>query len=364
MAFVFDLDDEFRQELPTTIIRSKDDCPKEGVSVTSRVDPVLLEKVSKVMSLVRQGSKGYKKKKKTIKEEVVPTPTPEKEKVPPKPEPVVEEEEDELFPNVGEYVLQVPDKHKKEDKAQKEEKTDGKQKKYFEKQDKEDAEAAPVAPKFSTKAALLQAQAFAQLNKLSGLEAADTEKAKEKEKETPKTAEPTKKRTVDEREKDPGFVSETYSECYPGSFETAMYAYESDEEEDLTKMDMGTKKNKLKRWDFDDEESWNAYNDQREATPKAAFQFGVKMADGRKTRRTPKNKDQKLDADLNKINQILKKRAEDTVAARKGKGGGGAADLIADLAPEEDDGAAAYRGRRKNIQVDDDRAAKRRHRDD
>lgn len=30
----------------------------------------------------------------------------------------------------------------------------------------------------------------------------------------------------------------------------------------------GSKKGKLKRWDFDDEESWNEYNDQREAMPK------------------------------------------------------------------------------------------------
>ena len=42
--------------------------------------------------------------------------------------------------------------------------------------------------------------------------------------------------------------------------------------------------------------------------PKAAFQFGVKMQDGRKTR---KNKDQKLTNDLHKINKIIaRKKAE------------------------------------------------------
>ncbi len=61
-----------------------------------------------------------------------------------------------------------------------------------------------------------------------------------------------KRRGTDDREKDPAFVSDTYSgfaflllfacvltlyvECYPGAFETAMYACESDDEEDLTKM--------------------------------------------------------------------------------------------------------------------------------
>jgi RED-like protein C-terminal region len=33
----------------------------------------------------------------------------------------------------------------------------------------------------------------------------------------------------------------------------------------------GSKKGQLKRWDFEDEESWNAYNDQREAMPKYVF---------------------------------------------------------------------------------------------
>lgn len=40
--------------------------------------------------------------------------------------------------------------------------------------------------------------------------------------------------------------------------------------------------------------------------PKAAFQFGVKMQDGRKTRK--QNKDQKLTNDLHKINQILSRK--------------------------------------------------------
>ena len=35
----------------------------------------------------------------------------------------------------------------------------------------------------------------------------------------------------------------------------------------------GSKKGKLKRWDFDDEESWNEYNDQREAMPKYVTLF-------------------------------------------------------------------------------------------
>ena len=50
--------------------------------------------------------------------------------------------------------------------------------------------------------------------------------------------------------------------------------------------------------------------------PKAAFQFGVKMQDGRKTRK--QNKDQKLTNDLHKINQILTKKKMEKEANNDG----------------------------------------------
>ena len=36
------------------------------------------------------------------------------------------------------------------------------------------------------------------------------------------------------------------------------------------------------RYDFNTEEEWQKYKETREQMPKAAFQFGVKMTDGRK----------------------------------------------------------------------------------
>lgn len=65
-------------------------------------------------------------------------------------------------------------------------------------------------------------------------------------------------------------------------------------------------KGRLHRWDFETEEEWARYNEQKEAMPKAAFQFGVKMQDGRKTRK--QNRDQKLTNDLHKINKILARK--------------------------------------------------------
>lgn len=37
------------------------------------------------------------------------------------------------------------------------------------------------------------------------------------------------------------------------------------------------------RWDFDNPEEYADYMSTKEALPKAAFQYGVKMAEGRKT---------------------------------------------------------------------------------
>ncbi|XWS26531.1 hypothetical protein CRYUN_Cryun26dG0039500 [Craigia yunnanensis] len=114
-------------------------------------------------------------------------------------------------------------------------------------------------------------------------------------------------REKDAREKDPNFISESYSECYPGYQEYNREIVDSDDEDDLSKMDMGGRaKGRLHRWDFETEEEWATYNEQKEAMPKAAFQFGVKMQDGRKTRK--QNKDQKLTNELHKINKILARK--------------------------------------------------------
>ena len=59
-------------------------------------------------------------------------------------------------------------------------------------------------------------------------------------------------------------------------------------------------------WDFETEEEWATYNEQKEAMPKAAFQFGVKMQDGRKTRK--QKRDQKLNNELHQINKILTRK--------------------------------------------------------
>ena len=47
------------------------------------------------------------------------------------------------------------------------------------------------------------------------------------------------RREKDAREKDPNFISESYSECYPGYQEYNREIVDSDDDDDLSKMDMG-----------------------------------------------------------------------------------------------------------------------------
>ncbi|OAF68045.1 hypothetical protein A3Q56_04219 [Intoshia linei] len=124
---------------------------------------------------------------------------------------------------------------------------------------------------------------------------------------TNKNTELTKKKKISK-----GATDDTmnYMECYPGAAEwTEALGDDSEEEVDFSKMDTGSRKTTLGRWDFVDEEQYHKYQSKREAMPKAAFQYGKKTSDGRKTRRT-KNKDTNAstDKEWQKIQKIIEKR--------------------------------------------------------
>ncbi|ORX82785.1 hypothetical protein BCR32DRAFT_292430 [Anaeromyces robustus] len=87
---------------------------------------------------------------------------------------------------------------------------------------------------------------------------------------------------------------------------------DSEENNDYTQIDLGTNRNKqrqLKRWDFDTEEEWKQYKDNCVILPKAAFQYGVKLSDGRQKSMHPKSdnksKDEKLNRELKQIEKIM-----------------------------------------------------------
>merc|ERR1719445_2327857 len=114
-------------------------------------------------------------------------------------------------------------------------------------------------------------------------------------------------------------VPDHYAECYPGMTEMNDAIDDSDEEADYSKMDLGNKKGPIGRWDFDTAEEYADYMGSKEAMPKAAFQYGMKMSDGRKTKGKigAKNEKAKLDKEWNQISALIDKR--------KSAGGGGGA---------------------------------------
>jgi hypothetical protein len=266
-TFLYDLDEEANQDLPTTVHRSKeiDHGSQLELAVTH---PDILARITKIMIYYTQGAKAYKKLKKKQKKEkeeeekkakgVLPTMT--------NTNLVNTDMEEDLFGDVdGEYIPSA-----------------------MATQSGINAYSSYVNKLTPVGKPLEQIQEFRD----------QSIKAHNKALEHP-NHEP------DEREKEPSFVSDVYAECYPASFEgdgmrTAII--DEDDDEDLTKMDS---RNKLKRWDFDTDEQWADYESKREATPKAAFQFGIKNKDGRKPQ---KKNEQKLKQQLKQIEGMYEEK--------------------------------------------------------
>ncbi|CAA7401188.1 unnamed protein product [Spirodela intermedia] len=392
MAFVFNMEEGSSHDIPTTLHRSKADCPIPEEMVTVGVDGSVLDRIAKIMSYLRLGSSGkvLKKKKKDRdargklsglgidfeEDEKARLPESgvkkheeaERESLPPPPQmshldvrdrqapPSAREDDDDIFVGYGvDYAVpgngpnQSPLSEDMEESPRNRERQS-----YF--SEPAYGPAPPDHPPQPWEATngydvIQQAQVVAaaaaayqgewQQQQQQGWQYAEQQQAEypeqylqqqQSQQSLPEldprfmTQEDKDRglgsvfkrddqrlqqlREKDAREKDPNFVSESYSECYPGYQEYNREIVESDDEDDLSKMDMGGRaKGRLHRWDFETEEEWATYNEQKEAMPKAAFQFGVKMQDGRKTRK--QNKDQKLTNELHKINRILaRKKAE------------------------------------------------------
>ena len=67
------------------------------------------------------------------------------------------------------------------------------------------------------------------------------------------------RREVDEREKEPGFVSDAYAECYPEYHGYNNTIVDSDDEADFSHMD--SKTGGKSRTEFDTEEQWQVRPD-------------------------------------------------------------------------------------------------------
>ncbi|KAF7837593.1 suppressor of mec-8 and unc-52 protein-like protein 2 [Senna tora] len=340
MSFIFNMEGGYHHDIPTTLQRSKADCPVPEEMVTVNVDGSVLDRIAKIMSYLRLGSSGKvlkkKKKEKDAKGKNLAVGNGYDEED--KPSKVEGDGVDYDVP--GKDLSQSPLSEDMEESPRNKEKPS-----YF-----TEPTYGPVPPSVVPQGwqeangyDVMQAQAMAggyqgewqeyqyaeqlaypdqylQQNMQAydlqaGLNIPQDPRFMTQEEKDRGLGSVFKRddqrlqqlREKDAREKDPNFISESYSECYPGYQEYNREVVDSDDEDDLSKMDMGGRaKGRLHRWDFETEEEWATYNEQKEAMPKAAFQFGVKMQDGRKTRK--QNKDQKLNNELHKINKILARK--------------------------------------------------------
>ncbi|CAI8038519.1 Protein Red [Geodia barretti] len=325
MAYVFELDDEYAEsDIPTTLIRSKADCPTVEVTTLTTND-IVINKLTQILSYLRQGARSGKKGRKRdrgpagkglLTRDELPA-------EPPK--------EDSIYPNVGEYVFDPKSAQPKA--AMGAGAVSGAQPttNYFGKSALEDNEGV------TAKAIKRETEQFvrAVAQRFPGQEAPPTlgespwASAKQQQQQQPDQSSrtgrvapaisdsgPTKRGATSSGASNSGFgglLEGHYAECYPGMAEEYDATYDSDDEADYTKMDMGNKKGPVKRWDFETEEEYSSYQSGREAMPKAAFQYGVKMNDGRKTRRFGGLSDKarekaKLNREWQQISQIIDKR--------------------------------------------------------
>ncbi|EAA13204.5 AGAP004738-PA [Anopheles gambiae str. PEST] len=261
MAYHIELEDEnVDSDIPTTVIRSKAEVPLEvGDTQTLTTNDIVINKLAQILSYMRQGGRGKKNKRRDKDKPLFKLGDEPGSKG---------MADDSIYGDIGDYHPS----RRYEDVAgsSKLEGNTGRHS-YFDKYndntavERESSSIPPVPapPKLS-------AQLITKL-----------------------TAEP-----------------EGYAECYPGLQEMNDAIDDSDDEVDYTKMDLGNKKGPIGRWDFDTQEEYSDYMSSKEALPKAAFQYGVKMQDGRKTRKhkTEKNEKAELDREWQQIQNIIQKR--------------------------------------------------------
>ncbi|KAM4747260.1 protein Red [Rhinophrynus dorsalis] len=317
MAYVVDLDDEYADtDIPTTLIRSKADCPTMEAQTTLTTNDIVISKLTQILSYLRQGTRNKKMKKKD-KGRL-------DEKKPP-------EADLNIFEDIGDYVPSTSkaprekerEKHKEKDRdrdrpkerdrdrehdrehdrerdrdrerareRERDREEDKRKHSYFEKPKADDDDDEPIdidkGPGSAKELLKSINENFAGAPGWEGIES------------YPKHED--KKQLGD-------FFGmwNSYAECYPGTMDDM--AVDSDEEVDYSKMDQGNKKGPLGRWDFDTQEEYSEYMNNKEALPKAAFQYGIKMSEGRKTRRFKEtNEKAELDRQWKKISAIIEKR--------------------------------------------------------
>lgn len=314
MAYVMDLDDDAESDIPTTLIRSKADVPQtEEERQTLTTNDIVINKLAQILLYLRQGGKSRKNKRRD-KDKML-----QDDEVDGREEGRGHSSRDAKYEKPRDKQNDISiyddlDEYKPSKRGDKEGSSSSKSRsrKYFDKSsEQEEREAGGSTGEFCRKSKQFASKCSDFLQFLSLFLHNFVNFMLSPVPPPPKI--------------NPNIISkltaepEGYAECYPGLQEMNDAIDDSDDEVDYTKMDLGNKKGPIGRWDFDTQEEYSDYMSTKEALPKAAFQYGVKMQDGRKTRKnkTEKNEKAELDREWQQIQNIMNKKRS------KGDGGGG-----------------------------------------
>ncbi|XP_043215795.1 protein Red-like [Amphibalanus amphitrite] len=293
-AYRIDLEDEMVDfDIPTTVVRSKADCPLVETATTLTTNDIVINKLTQILSYLRQGRHGRRIKKK------------DKQRADEK-----KAAGEDIYAELGDYVPAPAgrDHHRASDSRRGDGDRQRKPRSYFDRPEEEDRRER--GERYGRERREKERDEQQQRDKEQAERDQRDRQRFEQEKGRESNWLAVDAAAAAKRNKDMGTALSGYAECYPGLDEMADAIDDSDDEADYSKMDMGNKKGPIGRWDFDTQEEYSNYMNQKEALPKAAFQYGVKMADGRKTRRLPKERNEKaeLDREWQKISAIIAKR--------------------------------------------------------
>ncbi|XP_034406705.1 protein Red [Cyclopterus lumpus] len=315
MAYVVDLDDEFTDtDIPTTLIRSKADCPSMEAQTTLTTNDIVISKLTQILSYLRQGTRHKKVKKK------------DKGKLDDKRAP---EADLSIFEDIGDYIPSSTssskppkdkDRHREKEREKEKEREREKEREKEKEREREKEKEREREREEDSKSRRHSYFEKPRGDEHQVLEVDDgpgsvrdqikiiNEKfAGAAGSQWPGQEPGSQRRDGKEQLGDFFGGSNSYAECYPATMDDL--AVDSDEEVDYSKMDQGNKKGPLGRWDFDTQEEYSDYMNNKEALPKAAFQYGIKMSEGRKTRRFKEtNEKAELDRQWKKISAIIEKR--------------------------------------------------------
>lgn len=282
MIYEFELNPWQYDSIPTTLIQSQQDLPSNEDKVSGMVDTMIARRISKIITLMHHGSgkKSKKKKKKKRRSEgsnamVVQDEEGELDISQAMPLP-----EDDIFGDDDVSAQKGVSLHEADLSS-----TSSRQ--YFSSND-------PQPKNVPTPSQPVQE------------EHPEIKKTRQREKAKERSAMET---------------DDYLAELYPSEYS---YAIEDDSDEDLSKMDQGRRGAKARPWDFETEKEWENYNTKKEAMPKAAFQFGLKMKDGRNTKRLNKQykatsdnperrahiEQQKFEREFQAIQKIIQRRQD------------------------------------------------------